>query len=103
MEFRQEDLARIGEAHNVEIALERIEERVGADGVMREETLGKPIEAITQEVVTVDADDESAFRSALAAIYETYRSPRTPYGFWGSTEEGKGIARELANRTGGGW
>jgi hypothetical protein len=71
--------------------------------MMREETLGKAIEEISQDVITVSSDDEAGFREAVAAIYDTYRSPRTPYSFWGSREEGARIAKEIADVTGGGW
>ena len=102
-EIHQEDLNRIGETYGVEAFFERIDNRTLDDGVLREETLDKTIEEITQDVITVDSDDEGKFRKAIVAIYEKYRSPRTPYSFWGSNQQGSRIARALADETGGGW
>lgn len=102
-EIGQEDLDRIGKACGVEVSFERIEKRTLSDGMMREETLDKAIEEITQDVIIVSCDDEAIFRRAIAAIYERYRSPRTPYSFWGSSREGVRIAKEIADDTGGGW
>ena len=102
-EIRQEALDRIGSRAGVRVALARIDNRTASGGMLREETLDKPIEEITQDVVTVEAEEEGPFRAALGAIYETYRSPRTPYGFSGSSPEGERIAKALADGTGGGW
>jgi hypothetical protein len=102
-EIRQEDLDKIGKAYGVAVSFERIDKRTRSEGMMREETLDKAIEEITQEVITLASDDEASFRKAIKAIYERYRSPRTPYGFWGSSREGVRIAKEIADETGGGW
>ena len=102
-EIRQQDLDRIGEANGVEISFERIDQRTPGPGRMEEETMGKPIEEITQDVITIDCDDEARFRKAILAIYEKYRSPRTPYSFWGSSRDGERIAKGIADETGGGW
>ena len=102
-EICQGDLDRIGKTHGVEISFEKIDNRTLTDGIMKEETLGKAIEEITQDVITVAHDDETAFKEAIAAIYERYRSPRTVYGFWGSSNDGERIAKEIAEETGGGW
>jgi hypothetical protein len=102
-EIRQEDLDRIAKAHGVAVAFEKIDNRASSDGMLREETLDKTIEEITQEVITVRSDDEKRFREAVAVLYETYRAPRTPYGFWGSSRGGGRIAKAMADETGGGW
>lgn len=102
-EIRQQDLDRIGEAKGVEISFERIDNRTSGPVRMEEETLGRPIEAITQDVITIDCDDEARFRKAVQVIYEKYRSPRTPYSFWGSSSDGERIAKRIADETGGGW
>ncbi len=102
-EIRQEDLDRIAEASGVTASLERIDNRVLQDGLMQEETLDKTIEEMTQEVITVASDNEEALRRAITALYLKYRSPRTPYSFWGSSREGERIAKEVAEETGGGW
>jgi hypothetical protein len=102
-EIRQQDLDRIGAERGVEISFERIDHRTPGPGIRQEETLGRPLEEITQDVITIDSDDEAGFRQAVLAIYETYRSPRTPYSFWGSSREGARIAKGIADETGGGW
>jgi hypothetical protein len=102
-EIRQEDLDRIAKACGVEASLERIDNRTLRDGVMQEETLDKTIEEITQDVITIASEDETKFRKAVVAVYERYRSPRTPYSFWGSTQEGERIAKAVCEETGGGW
>ncbi len=102
-EIRQENLDQIGRTHGVEVSFKKIENRVMSDGMMREETLDKAIEEITQDVITVLSDDEEGFRQALRAIYERYRSPRTPYSLWGSSPDGQRVAREALQETGGGW
>jgi hypothetical protein len=81
----------------------RIDNRTLSDGMLREETLDKAIEEITQDVITVSSEDEGRFRKAIVAIYQKYRSPRTPYSFWGSSQDGERIAKAVADATGGGW
>ncbi|MBW1787884.1 MAG: hypothetical protein JRK53_14885 [Deltaproteobacteria bacterium] len=102
-EIRQTDLDAMGETLGVTIGVNRIDNRTFSDGMMREETLDKRIEEITQDVIVVSSPDESLFGKAITALYGRYRSPRTPYGFWGSSPGGKRISREIADRTGGGW
>ena len=102
-EIRQEDLDGIAETFAVKVTLKRIDNRTLIDGMLGEETLGKAIEEISQEVITVDAADEDMFRKAIMAVYEKYRSPRTPYSFWGSSQDGERIAKAVAGETGGGW
>jgi hypothetical protein len=102
-EIYQEDLDKIGATYGVKIIFNRIDNRTLSEGMLREETLGKAIEEITQDVITVDADDEETSRKAVIAIYEKYRSPRTPYSFWGSSPDGERIAKALVEETGGGW
>jgi hypothetical protein len=102
-EIRQEDLNKIGKDYEVGVSLESIDKRTPSGGMMREETLGVTLEEISQEVITVACDDETSFRKAIAALYEKYRSPRTPYSFWGSSPDGERIAKAIADETGGGW
>jgi hypothetical protein len=102
-EIRQEDLDQICRTRRVEVSFKRIDNRVMSDGMMREETLDKAIEEITQDVITVLSDDEKGFREALKAIYDLYRSPRTPYSLWGSSPDGQRVAKEVLEETGGGW
>jgi hypothetical protein len=102
-EIKAQDLDGLAGGAGVTISHEQIDNRTMSDGLLREETLGRAIEEITQDVITVSSDDEQAFREALAAVYARYRSPRTPYAFWGSSSDGARLAREVAEQTGGGW
>jgi len=102
-EIRQQEVDKIGERYGAEISFEKIDKRTLQDGMMKEETLDKAIEEITQDVITVVCDNETGLRKTIMAIYEKYRSPRTVYGFWGSSKDGARIAKELADKTGGGW
>jgi hypothetical protein len=102
-EIRQVDLDEIGRPFGVDISFQRIDNRAPSAGMLREETLDKPLEEITQDVITVAGDDEGGFRKTIVAVYDRYRSPRATYSFWGSSPEGERIAKELAEETGGGW
>jgi hypothetical protein len=102
-EIRKEDLDEIGKNCGVDISFESIDRRVATDGMMREETLGIALEEISQDVITVASNDEASFRKAIVTLYGKYRSPRTPYSFWGSSHDGERIAKALADETGGGW
>jgi hypothetical protein len=62
-----------------------------------EETGNKPLEEVTQTVVTISASTEDAFRECLLKIIDKYRAPRTVYSTWGSDERAKEIFEELAN------
>lgn len=102
-EIRPEDLDSIAEACGVKASFDRIDNRVLSEGMMREETLDKTIEELTQDVITIESGDETRFRKAILAVYEKYRSPRTPYSFWGSSQDGERVAKAVAEETGGGW
>jgi hypothetical protein len=102
-EIRQEDLDRIAETFSVNASFEKIENRVLKDGLMQEETLDKTIEEMTQDVITIESDHEGRFRQAILAVYEKYRSPRTPYSLCGSSPKGERVAKAVAEETGGGW
>lgn len=103
VEIRQKDLDGIAEACGVKASFERIDNRVLGEGIMKEETLDKTIEEITQDIITIESGDETKFRRAILAVYEKYRSPRTPYSFWGSSQDGERVAKAVAEETGGGW
>lgn len=102
-EIRQADLDRIARDHEVQISSEKIDKREMVEGKLREETLDQPLEDISQDIITIQSDDEHRFRQAVEAIYDRYRSPRTPYGLWGSSPDGAKLAKALADETGGGW
>lgn len=100
-EITEQDLKVIAEKYAVQIELERIDNREPKDGLLMEETLDKPLEAITQDVISITADNEDSLRNCLIAVYKKYRSPRTVYSFVGSSKEGSRIARSLIDKYGG--
>jgi hypothetical protein len=99
--IRTEDLKSLEKNHPVEISYEKIENRVMQKGLLMENTMDKPIEEISQEVITVSSDSQSAFSACLKALYKKYRCPRTSYSLWGSNDAGQKIAKELMNIHGG--
>lgn len=95
-EIREEDLKGIAQRYGVTISLEEV-----GKGLKGELTLEKPLEEISQIVVTVSASDEESFRQAVRHLIRMYRAPRTVYSLWGSQERGASIVRELADEDDG--
>ena len=96
-------LDTLAKQHRVTISVENVEGRSRrmAEGTLREDTQTETIEEVTQTVVTVSGNDERAFRHVIRATIGKYRSPRTTYATWGSTEEGKRIVEELSDEDDG--
>lgn len=98
------DLKRIGQKHGARLAKEEITgpaQEMLPGGVMVENTRELPIEKSTQTVVTVEADDEGAFRRCVRELIDTYRGPVPAWGLWGSTERAEIIANELLDQDDG--
>jgi hypothetical protein len=104
VEIRLEDLEKIAHQCGVSITLNQVEGKdLFVEGKMvLEETGNKPLEEITQTVVTISAPTEHAFRECLLRIINKYRAPRTVYSTWGSDERAKEIFAEVAD-TWDGW
>jgi hypothetical protein len=100
-EIKEEDLKSFEKNNNVEISYEKIENRVMVDGLLRENTMDKPIEEISQEVITVSSDSEADFSACIKQLYEKYRCPRTSYSLLGSNDSGRKIAWGLMDIHGG--
>ncbi len=100
-EIKLEDLKEIEKRYMTQISYEKIENRVDRNGYLMEETMDKPIEEISQEVVTVSSNDEADFSACLKELYEKYRCPRTSYSLMGSNEPGWNVAKGLMNVYGG--
>lgn len=100
-EIRTEDLKSFEKNHQVEISYEKIENRIMQNGLLMENTMDKPIEEISQAVITVSSDAESAFSAGIKALYKKYRCPRTSYSLWGSNDAGQKITKGLMNIYGG--
>jgi len=84
VEVKEEDLNKIAKEYGVVISLEEI-----GKGLKREVTLDKPLEEISQIVVTVSSQDEESFRQAVRHLIKMYRAPRAVYSLWGSEHRGK--------------
>jgi hypothetical protein len=99
VEIRQEDLEKIANECGVDISLNEVKGKdFFTEGEMvLEETGNKPLEEVTQTVVTISAPTEHAFRECLLRIIDKYRAPRTVYSMWGSDERAKEIFQELAD------
>jgi hypothetical protein len=99
VEIRHEDLGKIANQCGVNITLNEVKGKdLFTEGEMvLEETGKKPLEEVTQTVVTISAPTEHAFRECLLRMIDKYRAPRTVYSTWGSDERAKEIFEELAN------
>jgi hypothetical protein len=99
-EIRQEDLEKIADQCNVQITLTEVKAKdLFAGGKMLlEETANKPLEEVTQTVITISAPTEHAFKECLLRIIDRYRAPRTVYSTWGSDERAKEIFQEVADQ-----
>jgi len=99
VEMRQEDLEKIANQCGANITLNEVwgKDLFTEGKMVLEETGNKPLEEVTQTVVTVSAPTEDAFRECLLKIIDKYRAPRTVYSTWGSDERAKEIFAELAD------
>jgi hypothetical protein len=100
-EIKTEDLKSFEKKHKVEISYEKIENRIMQNGLLMENTMDKPIEEISQEVITVSSASESGFSECIKTLYKKYRCPRTSYSLLGSNDAGQKIAKGLMNIYGG--
>jgi hypothetical protein len=93
--IKKEDLKALERKYAAKIVYEKIENRKMKDGLLMEETLDKPIEDISQEVITVSSEREDDFTNCVRLLYKKYRSPRTAYSLLGSNDAGQKIAKRL--------
>jgi hypothetical protein len=100
-EIKEKDLKEVAGECGVMISYEKIENREMKDGLLMEDTLDKRIEDISQEVITVSADEEEGLSNCIRTLYKKYRCPRTPYSLLGSNEAGEKIAKGLMDIHGG--
>jgi hypothetical protein len=101
VEIKKEDLKGIETKYGVKIDYKKIENRVLENGLLMEETMDKPLDKISQEVITVSSEKKDNFRDCIIGLYEKYRCPRTAYSLMGSNEAGWLIARRLMDDYGG--
>jgi hypothetical protein len=98
-EIRGKDLEKIANQCGVNITLDEVKGKdLFTEGKMvLEETGNKPLEEVTQTVVTISAPTEHAFKECLLRIIDKYRAPRTVYSTWGSDERAKEIFQEVVD------
>ena len=100
VEIRQEDLEKIANQCGVHMTVDEVKAKdLFTEGKMvLEETGNKPLEEVTQTVITISAPTEPAFKECLLRIIAKYRAPRTVYSTWGSDERAKEIFQEVADQ-----
>ena len=100
-EIRQADLAEIAQECGLAITLEAVGQEQTAEGY--EKTLDRPLEEITQTVITLQGDEEPALHKGLRQVFAAYRAPRTVFALMGSDPAGMAIARETIEEMDGWW
>jgi hypothetical protein len=100
VEIRQEDLEKIANQYKAHMTVDEVKAQdLFTEGKMvLEETGNKPLEEVTQTVVTISAPTEHAFKECLRKIIHKYRAPRSVYSTWGSDERAKEIFQEVADQ-----
>ena len=98
------ELEPIATGCGVEIGLDEVRgaNLQSTDGSLREETMNRHIEDISQSVLTIAAEDECAVEKAIREVIQKYRAPRTVYATWGSNEKGRQIIAKVCD-TDDGW
>ena len=101
--IEKKDLDNIAKTTGAEISLRSViaSNRTETGGIIREETMDSTIDEVSQDVITVSSDNETAFRSAIRLLIKLYRAPRTVYSTWGSSEKGGEIVSELCDEDDG--
>lgn len=97
--IRKADLDKIARETGAAISLDTVNNKgrtVDGD-VIREDTMNSAIEEVSQDVITVSAQDEKALTLAIRALFKLYRAPRTVFGAWGSSPRGREIVYRLCD------
>jgi hypothetical protein len=97
--IRQADLDRIARETGTMITLAAVvgKSRTAEGDVIREDTMNSAIEEVSQDVITIAAQDEKALALAVRALFRFYRAPRTVFGTWGSSPRGREIVYRLCD------
>jgi hypothetical protein len=100
VDIRQKDLEKIANRYKAHMTVGEVKAKdLIAEGKMvLEETGNKPLEEVTQTVITISAPTEHAFKECLLRIIDKYRAPRTVYSTWGSDERAKEIFQEVTDQ-----
>ncbi|MCX5996122.1 MAG: hypothetical protein NTV42_00600 [Chloroflexi bacterium] len=97
--FPQNNLDRIAGETGTTITLSAVvgKSRTADGDLIREDTMNSAIEEVSQDVITVSAQDEKALTLAIRALFKLYRAPRTVFGAWGSSPRGREIVYRLCD------
>ena len=97
--IRQADLDRIARETGTMITLAAVigKSRTVEGDTIREDTMNSAIEEVSQDVITIAAQDEKALTLAVRALVRFYRAPRTVFGSWGSSPRGREIVYRLCD------
>ena len=97
--IRQADLDRIARETGTMITLAAVvgRSRTVEGDTIREDTMNSAIEEVSQDVITIAAQDEKALTLAVRALFRFYRAPRTVFGSWGSSPRGREIVYRLCD------
>ena len=100
VEIRQEALEKIASQYKAYMTVDEVKAKdlFAEEKMLLEETGNKPLEEVTQTVVTISAPTEHAFKECLLKIIDKYRAPRSVYSTWGSDERAKEIFQEVADQ-----
>jgi len=98
--IRKEDLQAIAAKWSLQVGLENIEGEMTPGG---EKTLDKGIESISQTVISLETDSEEILKNSLRDVIRRYRSPRTVFSLWGSSQAGKKVAWRVIEELDGWW
>jgi hypothetical protein len=95
----QADLDLIAGETGTTITLDAVsgKSRTVEGDMIREDTMNSAIEEVSQDVITVTAQDEKALTLAVRALFKLYRAPRTVFGTWGSSPHGLEIIGRLCD------
>ena len=97
--IRPADLDRIARETGTTITLTAVvgKSRTVEGNAIREDTMNSSIEEVSQDVITIAAQDEKALTLAVRALFRLYRAPRTVFGTWGSSPRGREIVYRLCD------
>jgi len=97
--IRQADLDRIARETGTTITLAAVvgKSHTVEGDTIREDTMNSAIEEVSQDVITIAAQDEKALALAVRALFRFYRATRTVFGTWGSSPSGREIVYRLCD------
>jgi len=96
----EKDIQTLAAKWSLQVGLEAIQGEMTSRG---EKTLDKDLEAISQNVISLETDSEEILKNSLRDVIRRYRSPRTVFALWGSNLEGEKMAWKVIEEMDGWW